>query len=303
MYASLGLSGESFVGGDLPGFLGRGDGELLARSYELATFVPLCRNHGALDDYDHEPWRYGAPYEAIVRKYLKLRYELLPFLYTTLEEAHRTGVPLFRPLLLNFQDDPTALNLDDEFMVGDAVLVAPVVRAGARQREVYLPKGRWYDYWSGEAIDSRGDLTLVNAPLDRLPLYVRGGSIVPSTTSMQHVGEKPWDPIRFDIYPDEANAASGSLYEDDGHTPEYKAGAFRRTGIAWRDGEIHLSAAEGKFTPPARTFEFLVHGAARPNGMEVDGQPATATAVTTDEHGVTRVSLRDDGQAHVVRLR
>ena len=99
MFASLGLSGEAFVGADVPGFIGRGDGELLARSYQVACFAPLCRNHGAIDSYDHEPWRYGAPYEAIVRNYLNLRYRLLPFLYTTLEEAHRTGVPLFRPLL------------------------------------------------------------------------------------------------------------------------------------------------------------------------------------------------------------
>jgi alpha-glucosidase len=300
MYASLGLSGEAFVGGDLPGFMGRGDGELLARSYEVATFVPLCRNHGVINDYDHEPWRYGAPYEDIVRKYLQLRYRLMPFLYTTLEEAHRTGVPLFRPVILNFQEDVTAANLDDEFMAGDVFLAAPVVRAGARSRDVYLPKGRWYEFWNDEVVAGGDRLVHADAPLDRMPLYVRGGSIVPSTIAMAHTGEKPWNPIQFDIYPDEANAAAGSLYEDDGQTPSYQQGVYRRTDVTWAKGELRV-AADGSYSPPPRDFAFVVHGFPRPGGVEIDGQPATG--LTTDARGVTTLRLRDDGKPHILRLK
>ena len=107
MFTSLGLSGEPFVGSDVGGFIGRGNGELLVRSYQVGFLAPFCRNHKVIDGYDQEPWRFGKYYEDIIRKYLKLRYELLPFLYTTLEEAHRTGVPPFRPLLLNYQNDRT----------------------------------------------------------------------------------------------------------------------------------------------------------------------------------------------------
>src|SRR5215813_1556366 len=141
MFTTLGLSGEPFVGSDVGGFMGRGNGELLVRSYQVSFVAPFCRNHKTIDGYDQEPWRFGKYYEAIIRKYLKLRYQLLPFLYTTLEESHRTGVPLFRPLLLNYQDDPDTYNLDDEFMIGSDLLVAPVLRPEVTERLVYLPKG------------------------------------------------------------------------------------------------------------------------------------------------------------------
>ena len=94
----------------------------------MSFLAPFCRNHKIIDGYDQEPWRFGKYYEDIIRKYLKLRYQLLPFLYTTLEEAHRTGIPLFRPLVLNYQDDSSTYNLDDQFMVGNDLLVAPVVK-------------------------------------------------------------------------------------------------------------------------------------------------------------------------------
>ena len=300
MFASLGLSGEAFVGADVPGFIGRGDGELLARSYQVACFAPLCRNHGAIDSYDHEPWRYGAPYEAIVRNYLNLRYRLLPFLYTTLEEAHRTGVPLFRPLLLEFQHDPNTLNLDDEFMVGGALLAAPVLRAGERGREVYLPPGRWFDFWSGLPV-GRGEFIRVDAPLDRLPLFVRGGSIVPSTLAMSHTGEKPWNPLRFDIYPDAAGAAAGSLYEDDGASPAYLRGAFRRTTLALAGGRLTF-AAEGNFTPPARRFEFILHSVSAPRAITLDGRPLAAADWSGEADGRLVIRLGDDGRTHTLEL-
>jgi len=310
MFASLGLSGETFVGSDLPGFIGRGDGELLARSYELACLVPLCRNHGAVDMYDREPWRYGAYYEDIVRKYLKLRYRLLPFLYTTLEEAHRTGVPLFRPLLLNFQDDSNLLNLDDEFMVGDALLAAPVTRAIERGREVYLPAGRWYDFWTAAPV-AGGTMLRVDAPLDHLPLYVRGGSILPSAPPMNHTGEKPWDPLQFDVYPDEAGRAAGSLYEDDGTSPAYRTGAFRRTALrSFRDGDdtvIALDAPAGAYQPAARNLELVLHADGGVSRVRLDGRDLPAAASGPGWHRpdarTVVVRLADDGRAHEVRLR
>ncbi|HND62378.1 MAG TPA: glycoside hydrolase family 31 protein [Opitutaceae bacterium] len=302
MFASLGLSGEAFVGSDFPGFIGRGDGELLVRSYQLATFVPLSRNHGAIDQYDHEPWRYGRPYEDIVRRYLELRYQLLPLLYTALEESHRTGVPLFRPLLLNFQDDPSLLNLDDEYMVGDALLVAPVTRAGERGREVYLPHGRWYDYWTAAVLDG-GRLERVAVPLEHLPIYVRGGAIVPSTVAMQHTGERPWDPVRFDVYPDEHGAAAGELYEDDGESPAYLQGAFRRTRLecATADGAtvLTLEAPVGPYQPPKRTFELVLHVPGPGARVTLDGAPADGAEATPT---TVRLRLPDDGRPHTLRL-
>ncbi|HKR01067.1 MAG TPA: glycoside hydrolase family 31 protein, partial [Pyrinomonadaceae bacterium] len=228
IFQTLGLSGEAFVGSDVGGFIGRANGELLARSYQVSFLAPFCRNHKVIDGYDQEPWRFGKYYEDIIRKYLKLRYRLLPFLYTTLEEAHRTGVPLFRPLVLNYQSDSNTINLDDQFMIGSDLLVAPILQSNQTSRMVYLPEGVWYDFWTGKKQKGSG-MIRVDAPLESVPMFIRGGSIIPEGPEMNYVGEKPKDPVTFYIHPDDAGRAVTTLYEDDGTSPAYKSGVYRRT--------------------------------------------------------------------------
>ena len=257
MFTSLGLSGEPFVGSDVGGFIGRGNGELLVRSYQVSFLAPFCRNHKVIDGYDQEPWRFGKYYEDIIRKYLKLRYTLLPFLYTTLEEAHRTGVPLFRPLMLNYQDDESTYNLDDQFMIGDDLLVAPILKPDVTRRLVYLPAGGWYDYWTNKKYTG-GTMISVEAPLDTVPMFVRAGAIIPTGPPLNYVGEKPVDPITFNIYPDDAGTASTILYEDDGISPAYKSGNFRRTKIEFRRGKTETKTVEGTYNPSPRKFNFVV---------------------------------------------
>jgi alpha-glucosidase len=261
MFTTLGLSGEPFVGSDVGGFIGRANGEFLVRSYQIGFLAPFFRNHHAVDGYDQEPWRFGKYYEDIIRKYLKLRYQLLPFLYTTLEEAHRTGVPVFRPLMLNYQDDESTYNLDDEFMIGDDLLVAPIVKPDLTSRLVYLPKGIWYDFWTKKKY-AGGTMIRAEAPLETVPMFVRGGAIIPLGPEMKYVGEKPFDPITFSIYPNENDAAATTLYEDDGTSPAYERGVFRRTAITVtrRAGRyvVRVSAPEGNYNPPERKFRFVV---------------------------------------------
>ena len=266
MFTSLGLSGEPFVGGDVGGFIGRGNGELLVRSYQVSFLAPFCRNHKVADGYDQEPWRFGKYYEDIIRKYLKLRYALLPYLYTTLENAHRTGVPVFRPLLLNYQDDPNTYNLDDQFMIGDDLLVAPILKPDVTRRLVYLPAGAWYDFWTNK-LYTGGTMVSVEAPLDVVPVFVRGGAIIPSGPSLSYVGEKPFDPITFGIYPDDKGVATAILYEDDGLSPAYKTGAFRRTTLRARRGArgfvVSIEAPQGSYNPGPRKFNFVVRSNAQ----------------------------------------
>ena len=263
MFTSLGLSGEPFVGSDVGGFIGRGNGELLVRSYQVSFLAPFCRNHKVIDGYDQEPWRFGKHYEDIIRKYLKLRYELLPFLYTTLEEAHRTGTPLFRPLLLNYQDDENTYNIDDQFMVGADLLVAPIMKPDVTRRLVYLPRGDWYDYWTNKKY-SGGTMITVDAPLDTVPLFVRAGAMIPTVPARNYVNERPDDPITFNIYPDEKGLASGELYEDDGVSPAYKRPVFRRTTVsARREGAgfaVSVEKSEGQYNPGSRKLNFVVRG-------------------------------------------
>lgn len=284
MFTTLGLSGQPFVGSDVGGFIGRGNGELLVRAYQISFLAPFCRNHKVIDGYDGEPWRFGQHYEDIIRKYLKLRYQLLPFLYNTLEEAHRTGVPLFRPLVLNYQDDPNTYNLDDQFMIGNDLLVAPIVKPDVLRRLVYLPKGLWYDYWTNKKYEG-GKMVSVEAPLETVPLFVRAGSIIPTWPEMKYVGEKPADPVTFSIYPDENGSASAILFEDDGVSPAYKQQGFRRTNIrarrVGRDYFISVSAPEGHYNPGPRKFAFLINASGQKPQLLTMTDAGKAQAIQT----------------------
>jgi len=297
MFMTLGLSGEPFVGSDVGGFVGRTDAELLGRWYQVGFLTPFCRNHANMDSPDHEPWRYGKYYEDIIRKYLKLRYRLLPFLYTALEESHRTGVPLFRPLLLNYQEDVNTLSIDDEFMIGGDLLAAPILKPGLTARLVYLPAGIWFDYWTGARLDG-GRMVRVEAPLETVPLFVRGGAILPLGPEMNYVGEKPANPVEFEIYPDAHGEASTSLYEDDGLTEAYRQGNFRQTSLSYRrtpaGEQIELSAPKGSFQPVARDLVFAVRTVSAVRRVSVDGKRQGSGAT---------VRIKDDGRSHRIELR
>jgi alpha-glucosidase len=312
MFQSLGLSGEPFVGSDVGGFMGRGSGELLTRSYQVSFLAPFFRNHKTIDGYDHEPWRFGSYYEGIIRKYLKLRYRMLPFLYTTLEEAHRTGVPVFRPLLLNYQSDDNTITIDDEFMIGTDLLVAPIVKADLTTRLVYLPAGTWYDYWTG-AKRNGSTMIRVDAPLETVPMFVRGGSIIPMGPEMNFVGEKPVDPLTFYVYPDEKGNASTSLYEDDGVSPDYTKGVFRRTPVQLSTGAngrmtLKVSAPEGSFRPGARSFSFVIKTSVLPKAISLDGKvlQKTAAGATGDgwfsSDGDVVIRVADNGLAREIQV-
>jgi alpha-glucosidase len=187
---------------------------------------------------------------------------------------------MFRPLLLNFQEDENTLAIDDEFMIGDGLLAAPVMHPNLTARSIYLPAGVWYDYWTG-ARQEGGRMIRVEAPLETVPLFVRGGTILPLGPEMNYVGEKLADPLRFEIYPDPRGEASASLYEDDGLTEAYLQGTFRRTGVRYAAGRIEIAAPQGSFQPGRRDLVFAVRS----------GQAARTARIS------------DDGKGHRVELR
>lgn len=190
------LSGFAYWGHDIGGFSRESNPALYARWAQFGLFSSHSRAHG---ETPREPWVFGAEAEAIFRKYATLRYRLLPYLYSCAARAAATGRPLMRPLLLDYQDDPTTHTLDLQYLFGDAFLVAPVFSAVA-DVPVYLPKGCWIDYWSKQTFAGPAWIT-VHAPLDTLPLFVREGAIIPMGPPVQYVDEKPLDPLTLDIYP------------------------------------------------------------------------------------------------------
>ncbi|HEY4001029.1 MAG TPA: glycoside hydrolase family 31 protein, partial [Candidatus Xenobia bacterium] len=281
MFASMGLSGQAFVGADVGGFLGRCSGELLTRWYQAAFLSPLCRNHKAVDAYDQEPWRFGPAYEAIIRRYLKLRYRLMPYLYTWMEEASRTGTPVFRPLVFDWQEDENTHNLDDQFLVGPDLLLAPILHAGQSERLVYFPAGRWYDFWTGIPLEG-GGLQRVAAPIETCPMFVRGGAALPLGPEMSHTDERPLDPLTWQVYPDAEGAAAGVLYEDDGLSFDYQRGAYRKSRLSVvRRGDAvtaHLEVLHDGWQPPARHTEILLEGR---DGRTRFQDPLTSYRVST----------------------
>jgi alpha-glucosidase len=243
---NLGLSGIAWCGVDIGGFFGDCDGELLARWTEFGIFQPFCRNHSAMGTVAQEPWAFGEPWESICRDMLRLRMRLLPYLYTAFEECHRTGAPVLRPLLFEFPDDPVTYKADDEFMVGAALLVAPITRPGLEYRHVYLPAGTWAHWWTGELVSGPAHV-LAHAPLGRPAVYVRANTPVPLGDPIMHTGEASGLTWRVSVAP---GAGSAPLYEDagDGYGSWSRRTAHVETG---EDGvvRVSLSAREGSFVP------------------------------------------------------
>jgi alpha-glucosidase (family GH31 glycosyl hydrolase) len=226
---NTGLSGVPYWGTDVGGFFHpvRETGELYARWFQLGAFSPIFRSHGWVWR-EHVPWAHGPEVEAICRRYAELRYRLLPYTYTLAWQAHRLGLPLMRPLVLNYPDDPRVWGLGHQFLWGDDLLVAPVTREGATAWPVYLPAGRWHDFWTGARHEGPGGIT-VPAPLDRLPLLVRAGAILPMGPVVQHTGERPLEEVTLLIYPE--GTSRFELYEDDGRSQAYRRGQHALTPL------------------------------------------------------------------------
>lgn len=221
---NLSLSGITYAGTDIGGFLADTTPELLTRWVEAACLTPLFRNHSELYSIRQEPWKFGEEVENIYRIYVRLRYKLIPYLYDLFYEEEKNGLPVIRPLVFNYEHDKKAKNLNDEYMVGDSLIVAPVVEQGANERMVYLPEGVFYDYWTGEKLEG-GHSFVRRAPLDMLPLYVRAGSIIPVWPEQNFVGEKKIDTLELNVYPGEG---SYTHYQDDGESFDYRNGIYNK---------------------------------------------------------------------------
>jgi alpha-glucosidase len=276
MACGLGLSGQAFVGADVGGFQGHTSAELFLRWMQYGALTPLCRNHSELGNVDQYAWSFGEAVLGHVRAALELRYRLLPYLYAAFVVASETGAPVQRPLVFDFQDDPAVRDLDDQYLLGRDLLVAPVIAAGQTARQVYLPEGDWYDWHDGELTAGRA-FKLVATPMDRIPVFARAGAVIPMWPSapLSTSGHHP-DSIELHLFaPVRDGARRSELQEDDGLTTAAAAGAHIRTTFEVRRSgarvTMRATAAGAGYPEFARkTFRLVVHGAA-PAAVEVDG--------------------------------
>jgi alpha-glucosidase (family GH31 glycosyl hydrolase) len=274
---NVGLAGIPLWGTDIGGFgfAGTCTPELYLRWFQFGAFCPLFRPHGDQSER-REPWQFGAEVEAICRHYLALRYRLLPYIYTAIAEACTTGVPLMRPLILEFPEDPHVLNLTDEYLFGREILVAPVVDEGATERVVYLPAGGWIDFWTDALY--RGPCTLpVTAPLHILPLFIREGAVLPLGPEVQYSGQRSLDPLTLEIYRGGEPAAGVErtfpVYEDDGETLAYQTGAYVWTFFQVRENAdvltVETKDVQGEYPPHLRERTYLLNIHRQPSVREV----------------------------------
>jgi alpha-glucosidase len=294
---NLTLSGFSNVGQDIGGWDRKGPDALYARWFAAGTFHPFMWSHG---QGDHEPYSHGAEVESAAREFLELRYRLVPYFYSLHELAHRTGIPVLRAFPLQEPAEPLAYRIDDQYFVGDHVMVAPLFNDKG-DRKVYLPKGLWYDFF-GEDMPTAGgrEIQRRSTALNRLPVYVRAGAILPLGPVMQHTGEKPVDPLSVHIYSFSAEDTKASrqssrfqVYDDDGISNEYRDGKFERANLHFEQTadaikfEISRESGDRRYQATAsRAYKVYFHGIDVPvHGVRLDGKEIPRASETKKRTG------------------
>lgn len=223
---NLGLSGMPLVGTDIGGFGANTTPELLIRWIEANCFAPLFRNHSGKYTRRQEPWQFDQQTLDINRKYIKLHYHFLPYLYDLCYQETQTGLPILRPLVLHYTADPNVAQCNDEYLVGDKILVAPITDQGATARSVYLPEGEWINYWDNSRIQG-GRYILQAAPLDYCPIYIKSGSILPTYPEMESINPTAIDTLILQIYPDSNDQTEPyEHYQDNGENFAYQHGEY-----------------------------------------------------------------------------
>jgi alpha-glucosidase (family GH31 glycosyl hydrolase) len=293
---NTGLSGIPYWGTDIGGFIPTSEytGELHVRWFQFGAFCPSFRAHGR-HWHLRLPWGWdggdGGPKETstfnpdpeelknprvepILKKYLELRYRMLPYTYTAVRECCDTGLPIIRALWLHYPDDAAAVGRGDQYLWGRDVLVAPVVEKGASSRRLYLPHGTWFDFWTEERVEGGREIER-KVDLETMPLYVRAGAILPLGPVRQYAEEPVDAPLNLMIYP--GTDGISYLYEDDGKTFAYKKGEWMRIEMGWRDAErrltLRLARGSRMLAPAKRPIEVRIAGERETRALMFDGRP------------------------------
>ena len=291
MLESLGLGGFYMIGDDIGGFSGSPTMDLLTKWMEVGAFNPIDRDHTEKDSNPQEPWVGGPEQEAIRRKYIGTRYRLMPYIYTTADNASRTGIPIMRPLFLEFPDaaadkHPLDDDVPNEFLFGPDLLVAPAPYPDELQKyDVTLPPGPWYDFWTGKVVAQHAQVatdaaalqtTSIRPELATLPVFARGGSVIPMQPLVQSTEEKPDGPLEVRVYP--GPNCHGSLYDDDGVSLNYKRGDYLRVAYTCQSDTnrltLRIGAQQGSYPAWWKQIRVLVFGWRGANVQaQLDGKP------------------------------
>ncbi|AGA77836.1 glycoside hydrolase family 31 protein [Echinicola vietnamensis] len=286
---NIGLSGVGYWSHNMGGFEHQADPELFSRWVQFGMFSPVAHVFGMDHPGYKEPWNYGAKAEEIFTQYDKLRYRLIPYIYTTAFQQYQSGKPIMRALVLEHQDDYNTYTVDDQYYFGDHMIVCPVLTKEAQTRTVYLPEGTWYDYWDGTQYEGKQYYNIVT-PLEELPIFVKAGAIIPMQDEVAYDNKEAFGTITLDIFP--GGTSEYRLFEDDGVSEKYMEGHYAETLFrATSDDqgmEISVGKSEGDYRPGARSYVLKIHTDIQPEAVQLNGdalQPLDATAIRAGEAG------------------
>ncbi|PJA05571.1 MAG: glycosyl hydrolase [Flavobacteriales bacterium CG_4_10_14_0_2_um_filter_35_18] len=255
------MSGFSFVGSDIGGFAEQPNGELYARWIQLGVFHPFCRTHSSGDHGEQEPYSFDDNVTNIVRKFIEIRYQLLPYLYTAFWRYINEGVPILKSLVLFDQDDLQTHHRNDEFIFGEKILVCPILEPNAKGRRMFIPRGKWYNFWNCELILG-GEEVWVDADIDSMPIFIKEGAIIPKYPIQQYVGEKTIDQLKLEVFYKLGNEKS-QVFEDAHDGYDYKKGKFslRNFSLVGKEDTLTIQQFKsGTFIPSYLTFEIKFYG-------------------------------------------
>ncbi|MFP2995076.1 glycoside hydrolase family 31 protein [Spongiivirga sp. MCCC 1A20706] len=297
----MAMSGFSFVGSDIGGFAEQPTGELYTRWIQLGAFHPFFRTHSSGDHGDQEPWSFDEDVTDIVRKFIEIRYQLLPYLYTSFWQYADEGTPMLKSLVLYDQDDPHTHFRTDEFVVGDHILVCPIQEPNAKGRRMYIPRGKWYNFWNDE-ITHGGKEQWVDADIDKMPIFIKAGAIIPKYPVQQYVGEKEIDQLTLDVFYKEGKENS-TVFEDAHDGYDYIKGRYslRNFKLTGKPNELIIQQYKsGKYITPYNTFKIELHGLPfKIFKIQIDNEEALFEDVRVNGDN-TLVVTKDFTELHII---
>ena len=295
----LALSGFSFAGSDIGGFAEQPNGELYARWIQLGVFHPFCRTHSSGDHGDQEPWAFDDEITNVVRKFIELRYQLLPYLYTAFWRYAGEGIPILKSLVLFDQADPHTHYRNDEFIFGEKILVCPIIEPNSKGRRMYMPRGRWYNFWDNKIIVG-GEEIWVDADIDSLPIFIKEGAVIPKYPIQQYVGEKTIEQLNLDIY-FKMGKESSEVYEDAHDGYDYKKGRYslRNFNMVGKKKTLTIQQFKsGKFVTSYDTFAIKIHGLPfKIDRVEVDNEEIDSSKINGD---ISFVVSKEFTELHII---
>ena len=283
---SLGLSGVSFTGSDVGGFGGNATPELFSRWIQIGAFTPFYRGHSAKNTASSEPWVFGEETERISRNYIQLRYNLLPYVYTAMRESTLSGMPLNRSLAIDYTSDEKVFwrIYQDQFLFGPSLLIIPV-ESDKRITKAYLPKGEWYDFYSDKMYSGEQEIK-AECPIDKLPVYVAAGGMIPIQSPIQSTKEMPSDTLQVHLYKSSATKdLHWDYYEDDGVTYDFEEGKYYYRKMIYKPSikEVVFKAVDGDFSSKFKHIQLVFHGFENlGNIVKFEGKPRKIKLLTMD---------------------